>query len=372
MTQEGLSNMVRSIVAVILGCLYVGASVWLVQSQGRAYRESLHPEKPGAVQAEAPPPRPIEVVVAAAPAIAAPGPESPRPEPTPPKPPAAIIASPPATPVVGPSALASTVAGHAEAKPKPAVGKVAGPATRPPDLDPIWDQPPMKKVWDLTSLKAQDEVRLGADLHDLIVQYIRPVETGGWQRRVEEAAEPFLKARSRKDIPYTFTILDSDAVYAFSTPGGFVYLSRGLFNLIGEDEDYVLEFVVGHEIAHVDFQHALKCLSDPEVTKLTGSTLQKLYLLIIPYAYPDPLEFEADSWVYARMRQLGRTNRESLMFLRKLEGHAKVHDFVNGRGKPQPGRDASPVENHLRAHTAAWKRLKHLEELMAKAANAPK
>jgi hypothetical protein len=230
----------------------------------------------------------------------------------------------------------------------------------------------VKKNWDLARLSAHEEIRLGGELHDLIMQFNPPAETGGLQRRVEEAAKPFLKARTRKEIPYTFTILDSDAVNAFSTPGGFVYVSRGLFNLIGEDEDYALQFVVGHEIAHVDFQHALKCLLDSGVMKMPGGTLQKLYLLIIPFAYPDALEFEADSRVYAQMRQLGRTDREALMFLRKLDGHAKAHGFENGRGKMILGQGASPIENHFRAHTAAWKRFDHLKELTAKAANAPK
>ena len=64
------------------------------------------------------------------------------------------------------------------------------------------------------------------------------------------------------------------------------------------------------------------------------------------------------------MRQLGRTERECLAFLRKLEGHAKTHGFENGRGKPETGRDSSLLDNHLRAHTAAWKRLKQLKEPM--------
>ena len=384
MTREGLPNMVRYIAAGILGFLYAAGSIWLVQSQGRAYRDALHREKLAAVGAEAASPRPIEEVVKDAPVVTASEPISPRPEPTTTKPPAAAVADRPVKPAEPKSPPAPVVAIVAEAKPNPtspppadrakgaAVGKVAGPATRPPELDPVWDQASVKKSWDLARLNAQDEVRLGAELHDLIMQFNRPVETGGWQRRVEEAAEPFLKARSHQEIPYTFTILDSDAVNAFSTPGGFVYVSRGLFNLVGEDEDYALEFVVGHEIAHVDLEHALKCLRDPDVMKMPGGTLQKLYLLIIPFAYPDALEFEADSRVYAQLRQLGRTDREALMFLRKLEGHAKAHGFENGRGRPQPGQDASPLENHFRAHTAAWKRLKHLKELTAKASSAPK
>ena len=80
-------------------------------------------------------------------------------------------------------------------------------------------------------------------------------------------------------------ILDSDVVNAFSIPGGNVYISRGLFDLIGEDEDYALQFAIGHEIAHVDLEHAIKCLRDPGVMKMPEGTLQKLFMLILPFGY---------------------------------------------------------------------------------------
>jgi hypothetical protein len=246
------------------------------------------------------------------------------------------------------------------------------PTIQPSNLDPFWAGPAWKTTWDLAHLTAQDETHLGRELRSLIVQLNHPLETGPWLARVEEAAEPFLKARSRKDIDYTFTILDSDGVNAFSHPGGFVYVTRGLFDLIGADEDYALEFVIGHEIAHVDLQHALKDLRDPEVVKIEWGTLQKLYMLIIPFAYPDEQEFEADAWVYRRMRAQGRTDHECLAFLRKLEGYAQKHGFENGRGKPQPNLGAPLLENHLRAHTAARMRLKQLKELTGKASTAPK
>ena len=255
--------------------------------------------------------------------------------------------------------------------PRKAPGNAAAGAAAP-KLDPFWDQAELKKAWDLAGLKTQDEIRLGGELSDLILQLNPPVKTGQYLRRVEEVAEPLLKMRLRKDIEYQFFVLDSDAAYAFSTPGGFVYVSRGLFNLIGEDEDYALEFVLGHEIAHVDLQHALKCLRDPGVMGLAGGTLQKLYLLILPYGYPDAMEFEADSRAYAWMRQVERTDREALAFLRKFVGYAEAHGFQDGRGKPEIGPRSSQLENHFRAHTAAWKRLKHLEPLTGKAANPAK
>ena len=107
--------------------------------------------------------------------------------------------------------------------------------------------------------------------------------------------------RSRKELDYTFTILDSEAVNAFSHPGGYIYVTRGLMDWIGEDENYVLQFVLAHEIYHVDQRHALTCLRDPGVKKLSIGTLQAFYLLIFPRGYyPDLMDYQADAWALQR------------------------------------------------------------------------
>lgn len=155
-----------------------------------------------------------------------------------------------------------------------------------------------------------------------------------------------------------------------------MYVSRGLFDLIGEDEDYALQFAIGHEMAHVDLRHAIKCLQDPDVMRMTEGTLQKLFMLILPFGYLEndkgDQEFEADDWVSNRMQRFGRTRREILVFLQKLEGFARHNGFENGRIKPKPGHDLSPLENHYRAQTAARKRLKHLKEFTEQTAKSAK
>jgi hypothetical protein len=217
------------------------------------------------------------------------------------------------------------------------------------------------------------------DLHALIVHFNPLVEDPvDLLRRLDDAAEPFYSKLHRKDVQYQFFIIDSDAVNAFSIPGGNVYISRGLFDLIGEDEDYALQFAIGHEIAHVDLQHAITCLRDPDVKKMPRGTLFKLFMVILPFGYMQSAggtvdqEFEADDWVATRMKQIGRTRREILVFLKKLEAYSQKHGFSAGRGKPQPGRDLSPVENHYRAQTAAGKRLKHVMALMEPTADPQK
>ena len=60
---------------------------------------------------------------------------------------------------------------------------------------------------------------------------------------------------ARPTLEWTFGVIDSDAVNAFSTPGGYVLVTRGLLRKI--DNEAQLAGVLGHEIAHVTERHAL-------------------------------------------------------------------------------------------------------------------
>ncbi len=337
----------RYVVAAALLVVYAAASIWVVGREGASYRDALKRERIAAKSAA--PAEPIPSAKAA-PAQAAP-----------------LVEPAPTERALPPPALEVAKA-DVPAPPPPSATAV--PATRPAEIDPLWETPGMKRVWDLTRFKTEDEKSLGQALYDVILGFHGKVEVGSMPRRVEEAAEPFLAARARKEIDFTFTVLDSDAVNAFSHPGGYVYVTRGLMDWIGEDQPFVLEFILAHEIAHVDFQHALICLRDPGVKKLDLGTLPKFLLLIFPRGYfPDKLDFEADKWAYQQMAILQRSRRERLAFLRKLKGYAEINGFENGRGKPsKPGPESSPVENHLRAHPAPYKRLNQLESLTAPAA----
>lgn len=53
-------------------------------------------------------------------------------------------------------------------------------------------------------------------------------------------------------------ILDDGSMGAFSLPGGFVYITRGLLENLSSESD--LAFVLAHEIAHIDREHNLDAL----------------------------------------------------------------------------------------------------------------
>jgi predicted Zn-dependent protease len=60
----------------------------------------------------------------------------------------------------------------------------------------------------------------------------------------------------RKDVRYTFQIVDMEVPNAFALPGGYVYISRGLLILVNSEDE--LAGVMGHEIGHVAGRHAVQ------------------------------------------------------------------------------------------------------------------
>jgi predicted Zn-dependent protease len=72
------------------------------------------------------------------------------------------------------------------------------------------------------------------------------------------SAQPFLYQG------YRFMILDSDEINAFATPGGHIFLTRGIIKL-AESEDE-LAAIVAHEISHVVLQHGMKSIKSSRIT----------------------------------------------------------------------------------------------------------
>lgn len=71
---------------------------------------------------------------------------------------------------------------------------------------------------------------------------------------VREVGRRVVAASAQSGARWTFTVLDSPAINAFATPGGYVYVTRGLLALAGDEAQ--LAGVLGHEIGHVVAGHS--------------------------------------------------------------------------------------------------------------------
>lgn len=70
---------------------------------------------------------------------------------------------------------------------------------------------------------------------------------------------PHLEEGVPDDLPWEFTILNSDVINAFALPGGQVFITRGLASQL--DNEAQLAGVLGHEIGHVTKRHGNRQMS---------------------------------------------------------------------------------------------------------------
>ena len=67
------------------------------------------------------------------------------------------------------------------------------------------------------------------------------------------------KSPRAADFDFHFKVLNSSVPNAFALPGGYVYVTRGLLELMETEAQFVS--VMGHELGHVEHQHAMYNMS---------------------------------------------------------------------------------------------------------------
>jgi beta-barrel assembly-enhancing protease len=104
--------------------------------------------------------------------------------------------------------------------------------------------------------------------NDAVQRYVNQV--GYWVAL--QAERP--KDRDGKDINFAwrFGVIDSDAVNAYATPGGFVFVTVGLLRKLNSESE--LAGVLGHEIAHVVQGHYLAAIKKGGFAQALGGVVQ--------------------------------------------------------------------------------------------------
>lgn len=78
----------------------------------------------------------------------------------------------------------------------------------------------------------------------------------------------------RQGIEYTFKVLDVDDVNAFSLPGGWIYINRGLIEATRGNTSQ-LAGVIGHEIGHVQARHHAELMGRSALYGIAIGTLTR-------------------------------------------------------------------------------------------------
>ncbi|GMQ75786.1 MAG: M48 family metallopeptidase [Gammaproteobacteria bacterium] len=101
----------------------------------------------------------------------------------------------------------------------------------------------------------EKEIRIGKDLSATLLGATPLVDDPAVQKYVNRIGRWLALQTERPDLPWTFAVIDTDTVNAFAAPGGYVFVTRGLFLMLRSEAE--LAGVVGHEISHVVRRHHL-------------------------------------------------------------------------------------------------------------------
>jgi predicted Zn-dependent protease len=110
---------------------------------------------------------------------------------------------------------------------------------------------------DLVFQSEAGEVKRSKEVHPMLLQQFGGVyDDAQLQAYVNEVGQRAAKASHRPELTYTFTVLDSEEINAFTTGGGYVYITRGIMNYLNSEAE--LAAVLGHEIGHVTARHPVR------------------------------------------------------------------------------------------------------------------
>lgn len=116
----------------------------------------------------------------------------------------------------------------------------------------------------VTGIGPEEERAIGESVAlEIIGKYGGLVRDEAITRRVNLVGRSLAHYSSRSALPWSFGVLDSSSANGFSAPGGYVFITRGLYEIAGDNDD-ALAAILAHEISHITGRHALSIIERGE------------------------------------------------------------------------------------------------------------
>jgi hypothetical protein len=206
------------------------------------------------------------------------------------------------------------------------------------------------------------EEALGAQGCGTTEFYYRIEQNTKLQTRLERIAAPLLKVSYRKNVDFKFRILDTDEVNAFSSPNGYIYITKGIMNVLESDDE--IGFVIAHEMAHIEKKHAVisyrRAVATAFFTSLfvaannNKNQTADLFAVVMAQAilkgYSRDMENEADGVAAAHLKQAGMDCR--------------AYEMVMGKFIDMRQAKMATIEKIFSTHPTPEKRIENLNKML--------
>jgi len=184
-------------------------------------------------------------------------------------------------------------------------------------------------------LSTSQEVALGKQAAQQVVNEFGIYDDPELDKYINEVGQKLVDVSERKEITYSFTVLNTPMVNAFAAPGGFIFVTRGILKEL--DDEAQLAGVMAHEIGHVVYRHGAKqfekafgyqaiLLVGEILTKKDLSQLQQytnFFVSLMLLGYSRKNELESDNSAIRYSLAGGYDPKATVEFFEKLEAMEK-------------------------------------------------
>ncbi|SMC21773.1 Putative Zn-dependent protease, contains TPR repeats [Desulfacinum hydrothermale DSM 13146] len=223
-------------------------------------------------------------------------------------------------------------------------------------------------------LDLKEEKELGREILKTIRQHYRLINDQEVAGYVQSVGQRVVKSLGATHYDYRFFVIDDGTPNAFAIPGGYVFLFRGIIELM--DSEAELASIICHEVAHVQARHVKKMLEKGRVLNiaamagalagaflgLQGDAAQAIAVGSMAGAKSLALKFsreneeEADRLGFRYLCAAGYDPYAMVSIMRKMNRMGWQSD--------------SRIPSYLRTHPALGERLGYLELLAQNAATS--
>ena len=222
----------------------------------------------------------------------------------------------------------------------------------------------------------EQEYYIGRSVGAVVLGKYKPYDRDPVNQYVNLLGQTLAQASDWPEIfaGYRFLVLDSDEINAFATPGGHIFVTRGLLRCCKSED--ALAAVLAHEIGHINLRHGMqaiekarvtealttiaaegaKTLGSQEIASLTRTfegTISDITATLINRGYARASEYEADRAAVSLLGRVGYDPNALVAMLTVMQANLRPGGADFARTHPAPANRIAEIRKSLPARSAA-------------------
>jgi len=151
--------------------------------------------------------------------------------------------------------------------------KPQSPSPQSSAAKPAKDSPDLPTIPPIGNVPEGDEIKIGRYIAGNLLGAAPLVADSALQSYVNRVGRWVASQSERPDLPWTFGVVESNDVNAFAAPGGYIFVTKGLYAMLRDEAE--LAGVLAHEVGHVTQRHHLKVMQQSQLVGVGSKLLTK-------------------------------------------------------------------------------------------------